>query len=200
MTDAQSKVFGAETRRLRKDAGIKTKEFAEYVGVSPQYITNVEGGHKRPSPQLAERIAEAFNLTVSDMLIPYNEREREARERFGKAIAKRRVEKGYSMSLVAGALGIPVAVYKEYEQGLCSICERHVEILHKLLVDDAKPQAEEPKPVEVIESKVSVVPIEICNVILEHITDLQVDKDIQKELWRYFSRVKLDADERRLFG
>lgn len=105
------------------------------------------------------------------------------------------------MSLVAGALGIPVAVYKEYEQGLCSIPERNMNTLYKLLSnDDVK--AEEPKPIEVkaVEEKAGDVPSEICDIILGHITDLKVDKDTQKKVWHYFSRVKLDAEERRLFG
>lgn len=199
MTSAQSEVFGAEMKRRREGAGMSTKEFASYVGISQAYVCNLESANRKPSPQLAERIAESFGVKVSDMLIPHSEREQEARVRFGKALAKHRAEKGYSMSLVAGALGIPVAVYKEYEQGLCSIPERNIDTLHKLLVADNKPQAEEPKP-EVTEDKATAVPMEICNIILEHVTDLKVDKDVQKELWRYFSKIKLDAEERRLFG
>lgn len=201
MTDAQGKVFGAEMRRLRKEAGLKTTEFAKYVGVTPTYISNLELGNRKPSPQLAERIANAFDLKVSDMIVSQTEREREARVNYGKALARRRNEKGYSMSLVAGALGIPVAVYKEYEQGLCSIPERNMNTLYKLLSnDDVK--AEEPKPIEVkaVEEKAGDVPSEICDIILGHITDLKVDKDTQKKVWHYFSRVKLDAEERRLFG
>lgn len=203
MTEAQSKVFGAEVKRLRRDAGLSISQFAEVIEISSSYVANIEGGHKKPSPQLADRIARTFNMTVEQMLTPQSEREREARINFGKAIAKRRNERGYSMSLVAGALGIPVAVYKEYEQGLCSIPERNIETLHKLLVDEHKPQAEEPKPVEPAEDSRDsgdAMPAKICDIILEHVTDLKVDKSIQKEIWHYFSRVKLDAEERRLFG
>lgn len=213
MTEAQSKAFGAEMRRLRKEAKLTATEFAKYLGVTPTYISNLELAKRKPSPQLAERIAETFDLTVSDMLTPYKEREQEARVRYGKAIALRRMKKGFSMSLVAGALGIPVAVYKEYEQGLCSITERHIATLNQLLGSDdepkaEEPKAEEPKPTEVVEEKavevvtvnLNDVPTEICDIILGHIADLKVDKDAQKKVWHYFSRVKLDAEERRLFG
>lgn len=43
-------------------------------------------------------------------------------------------------------------------------------------------------------------PSEVCEIILEHIKDLKVDKDTQKKVWLYFSKVKLDAEARRLFG
>lgn len=213
MTDVQSKAFGAEMRRLRKEAKLTTTEFGKYVGVTATYISQLERAMRKPSPQLAERIAGAFDLTVEDMLKPYSEREREARERYGKALMKRRTEKGFSMSLVAGALGIPVAVYKEYEQGLCSITERNMATLAALLGDDKKAEAEEPKSAdikvdeavedEVVESvggDVNAVPTEICDIILGHITDLKVDKDTQKKVWHYFTSVKIDAEERRLFG
>ena len=200
MTDAESEVFGAEMRRLRKEAKMTLTEFGKYVGVTPTYISNLELATRKPSPQLAEKIANAFDLKVSDMLVSQSEREQEARVRYGKALSKRRMEKGYSMSLVAGALGIPVAVYKEYEQGLCSIPERNIATLACLLSDDKETKVEEPKPIEVAKEVVSDVPTEICDIILGHITDLRVDKDTQKKVWHYFSKVKLDAEERRLFG
>lgn len=200
MTEAQGKIFGNEMRRLRKNAGLTVKGFAEYVGISATYVTNLELGYKKPSPQLAERIADTFDLTVSDMLIPHIEREIAEREKFGKVLAKHRAEKGYSSALVAGALGIPTSVYKEYEQGTCSITERNIATLNKLLgIGEEKPKEVEAVVKEVVEVKEDV-PTEICDIILGHVTDLNVDKDTQKKVWHYFSTVKLNAEERRLFG
>lgn len=200
MTEAQSKVFGAEMRRLRKEARLTTAEFAKYLGVSSTYISNLELANRKPSPQLAKRIAETFDLTVSDMLIPHTEREVAEREKFGKVLAKHRAEKGYSTALVAGALGIPTSVYKEYEQGTCSITERNLATLNSLLgIGEEKPKEVElvvEEPTEVKEE----VPAEICDIILGHITDLKVDRDTQKKVWHYFSTIKLSAEERRLFG
>ena len=197
MTAEQAAVFRKEMKRLRKEAGFTTKQFSEYIGVSQSYLINIESGNRKPSPQLAERIAEAFGITVNDMYISQDERVRAERERYGKELAFHRNRKGFSSKLVAGALGIPVEVYKEYEQGLCSITERNVVTLNALL--GIGESIDEPK-VEVAEKVEGDVSLEICNIILEHITDLQVDKDTQKKVWRYFTDMKIDADEHRLFG
>ena len=200
MTDAQSKVFGAEMRRLRKDAEMSTTEFAKYVGATPTHISNLELASRKPSPQLAERIANAFDMDVADMLTPHREKIAEERREYGRKITQARVKKGFSVSLMAGALGIPPTVYKEYEQGACSVCERHAETINSLLGI-----GEEEKETTPIEVKKAVeiednTPSEVCDIILEHITDLKVDKDTQKKVWLYFSNLKLDAEARRLFG
>ena len=195
MTDAEGKVFGKEMRRLRKEAGMSAKQFGEYIGVSQTHISQLECGHKKPSPQLAERIAEAFDTMVEDMLKPFDEKVEEERRAYGKELARRRTARGLSSATVAGALGIPVSVYREYEFGKCSITEREKELLDNLLNDKPK---EEPKK-EVL-PLAEDVPTDICDIILGHIKDLQVDADTQKKVWRYFSGAKLLAEERRLFG
>lgn len=201
MTDAQGKVFGAEMRRLRKKAGLTAKEFSDYVGISPNYVHNLECHSNKPSPQLAERIAKAFDVTVEDMLKPHAEMVAEERKAYGKELAKARAEKGYTASLVAGALGIAPAVYREYEQGLCSITERNVATLNTLLgIGEEEKEPEDATPVEVVEDNALDIPAGICDTILAHVTDLKVAKETQKEIWQYFSKVKLDAEARRLFG
>lgn len=197
MTDAQSKVFSAEMKRLRKEAGMTTKEFASYVGISQAYVCNIESASRKPSPQLAEKIANAFDKTVDDMFISKDDRAREFREKYGATLKSHREEKGLPCSMVAGALGIPPAVYKEYEQGLCSITDRNMEMLDKLLGIGEKPKVVETKVVVEVPAE---IPAKICNIILEHVRDLQIDESEQKEVWRYFSRARLDAEERRLFG
>jgi hypothetical protein len=103
------------------------------------------------------------------------------------------------MAVVAGALGIPLSVYKEYEQGLCSIKEREIDLLDKLLDMSKKPEVVEVEKEVVVKVPVEI-PAEICDLILTHIKDLQVDEATQKTVWRYFNNVKLDAEERKLFG
>lgn len=202
MTDAQSKAFGAEMKRLRKEAKLSTADFAKYMGISQAYVCNLESASRKPSPELAKRIADAFDSTVDEMCIPHSEKIAEERRAYGKKIREARRAKGYSVNLVAGALGIPPTVYNEYELGLCSITDRNIVTLNNLL-DIGKPKAEpkeEPKTEPKAEKVASETPTEICDIILEHITDLKVDKDTQKKVWHYFSRLKLEAEERRLFG
>ena len=199
MTDEQGKVFASEMKRLRGEAGLRQGEFADLVGISPSYANNLECGKRKPSPQLAEKIADAFSTTVAEMLgdKPDDDSVREIRIKFGKILKEHREAKGLPIAVVAGALGIPTSVYKEYEQGLCSITDREMDMLRRLLGIGEKPK--------VVEKTVTVeVPAEIrldmCDTILAHIKDLQISEDEQKEVWRYFKELKLNAEERTLFG
>ena len=197
MTSAQSEVFGAEMKRRREEAGMSTKEFASYVGISQAYVCNLESANRKPSPQLAEKIAEAFGTTINEMLVSADDRVKEFREKYGATLKKHRMEKGLPCTVMAGALGIPVAVYKEYEQGLCSITDGNMWTLDTLLGIGEKPKVVEK---EVVVEVPAEIPAEICNTILEHVRDLQVSEDEQRAVWRYFTGLKLDAEERRLFG
>ena len=203
MTDAEAKAFSAELKRLRAEAGLTGAAFGELAGCSGVYISQLERGMKKPSPQLAARIAEAFNTTVEDMIgktkvvEATDEQVWEIRKQYGKVLREHREAKCLSPATIAGALGIPPYVYREYEQGLCSITDREMDMLSKLLDIGEKPEVVvETKTVEVP----AEIPNEICDLILKHIKDLQIGEDEQKEVWRYFNKVKLDAEERRLFG
>lgn len=196
MTDAESKTFGAEMRRLRKETGMSTKQFGEYVGCAQTYVSNLECGNRKPSPQLAQRIADAFDLTVDDMLAPLNEKISEERREYGRELARRRTAKGLSSSVVAGALGVPLSVYREYEFGKCSITNREKMLLDSILGDKPQESKEQSESAPLTDS----VPLDICDIILGHIKDLQIDTEEQKKVWRYFSTAKLEAEERKLFG
>lgn len=197
MTDSEYGVFRKELKRLRRGEDLSGAAFGELVGCKAQHIYNVENGVRKPSPQLAERIADAFNVSVADMLVSHDDRTRAEREAYGRCLIKHRTDMGLSATVVAGALGIPLAVYKEYEAGLCSITDREIETLNKLLGIE-EPKAKEPEAVE--EKPDAEIPAEICDIILEHIKDLKVDADTQKKVWQFFSKAKMDAEERRLFG
>lgn len=202
MTDEQGKRFAAEIKRLRKEAGLTQEEFADLVGISQSYTNNLECGRRKPSPQLADKIADAFSTTTAEMLgakedKPDDDGVWEIRRKFGATIKSHREAKGLPIAILAGALGIPTSVYKEYEQGLCSITDREMDTLRRLLGIGEKPK--------VVEKTVTVevpaeVPVKICDIILAHIKDLQVSEDEQKEVWRYFKELKLNAEERTLFG
>lgn len=154
MTDAQNAIFGAELKRLRKQEKLSATAFGEL--------------ERKPSPELAERIADAFNVKVEDMLVTHDEKVWETRREYGKTIRERRRSKGLTVNVVAGALGVPTAVYKEYEQGLCSITEQQ-----KFALDTILGLNEEPKVIEkeIIVEIPAEIPTVICDVIMEHIKD-----------------------------
>ena len=200
MTDAQGKVFGTEMRRFRKEAGMNTVEFANYLGISPAYVSNIEVSNRKPSSALAERIADAFDTTVNEMLKPLDEKIAEERKAYGRELSLRRSAKGIPSQVIADALGIPLVVYREYELGKCSITDREKCLLDKLLGESEPKEPPKDEAAERNTPPADDVPIEICDAILEHIKDLKVDTDMQKKIWHYFSKAKMDAEERRLFG
>src|SRR5215217_1791822 len=59
--------FGYWLRRKRKSLDLTREELAERVGYSAATIRKIEDEERRPSAQIAERLAEIFN-------IPQNER------------------------------------------------------------------------------------------------------------------------------
>lgn len=194
-------VFGKEMRRLRKESGLKVKELAELVGVSDNYVSNIESPskNKKPSPQLAERIANVFDTTVEQMLNPKTNDDRvwEFRRNYGATLKEHREAKGLPSKVLAGAVGVPTQVYREWEQGLCSITDMQMAMLDRLLGIGEKPKV-------VAETKIvetpAEVPSEICDIILRHIKDLGDDVNEQKKVWRYFTDMRIAAEERELFG
>ena len=197
MTDAQNAIFGAELKRLRKQEKLSATAFGELVGVNAGHIYALETGKRKPSPELAERIADVFNIKVEDMLVTHDEKVWETRREYGKTIRERRRSKGLTVNVVAGALGVTTAVYKEYEQGLCSITEQQKFVLNTILGLNEEPKVIEK---EIVVEVPAEIPTVICDVIMEHIKDLQIDAEAQKKIWRYFRKVKLDEEEHRLFG
>lgn len=64
MTNPSS--FRAWLRRRRQERGLTQEDLGELAGYAAQTITKVEGGQRRPSPQLALRLAEALQLAPEE--------------------------------------------------------------------------------------------------------------------------------------
>jgi predicted ATPase/transcriptional regulator with XRE-family HTH domain len=54
--------FGRMVRQLRKEAGLTQEDFAEQVACSIETISKIERGERRPSRQVAERMAQVLSL------------------------------------------------------------------------------------------------------------------------------------------
>ncbi|NJO81530.1 MAG: helix-turn-helix domain-containing protein [Blastochloris sp.] len=54
--------FRAWLKRRRLERGLTQEELGELVGYAAQTITKIEGGKRRPSPQLARRLSEVLEL------------------------------------------------------------------------------------------------------------------------------------------
>lgn len=67
MADLQQ-TMGAVLRRERRDRQMTLKELAERSSLSVVYLGEIERGKKYPSALVLERLADALDLTVSDLL------------------------------------------------------------------------------------------------------------------------------------
>lgn len=60
---------GSAIRRARICAGFSGAELARHVGVTGPYLSTVERGHKKASPRLLKRIADATGKKVEDFVV-----------------------------------------------------------------------------------------------------------------------------------
>ena len=61
------KLLGKRIRELRKKIGLKQEQLAEYVGLEPTSISNIENGYNYPSIQNLEKITKALNTNFSNI-------------------------------------------------------------------------------------------------------------------------------------
>jgi len=59
-------LFRSWLRRRRLERGLTQEELGELVGYAAQTIRKIEGGQRRPSPQLALRLAEVLQITPEE--------------------------------------------------------------------------------------------------------------------------------------
>jgi len=62
------KVFAANVRRLRKDAGLSQEAFADFCGLHRTYIGSIERAERNVSIDNIERIAAALKLPGWELL------------------------------------------------------------------------------------------------------------------------------------
>nr|MBO2495054.1 transcriptional regulator [Clostridia bacterium] len=59
--------------QLRKRAGFETaKKAAKALGISNGMMYQMEGGYKKPSPDLALKMAKLFQCTLEEIFLPFN--------------------------------------------------------------------------------------------------------------------------------
>lgn len=60
--------FGRNLRKYRKQANLEQHELADKTGVNRGYISYIETAQKKPSLELAVRLAKAVGCTVDDLV------------------------------------------------------------------------------------------------------------------------------------
>ena len=69
--------LGRRIRMIRIEAGLSQALLAEFVDVSPQYISHIETGRKKASLEIIVRIAGVLNVSLDQLIIEntYNSRQ-----------------------------------------------------------------------------------------------------------------------------
>lgn len=71
---------------IRHYLNLTQPEFAEWLGVSPASIAQVEANHRNISESLAAKVARKFDVTDKDF-IEYRKRKAQTRDYFFKAMS-----------------------------------------------------------------------------------------------------------------
>jgi transcriptional regulator with XRE-family HTH domain len=60
-------LFGKRLRKIRRNKDLTQERLAEMLGVSVEFVSNMERGVNAPSFETIEKIAEVFNLPFSEL-------------------------------------------------------------------------------------------------------------------------------------
>ena len=63
------KNFGLAIKKLREETGLSQEKFALSIGMDRTYYASVEAGKRNISLQNIYKIAEGFNISVSDLFV-----------------------------------------------------------------------------------------------------------------------------------
>ena len=58
-------LFGKNLRKIRRREDLTQEKLAEILGVSVEFVSNMERGINAPSFETVEKIAQAFDLSVA---------------------------------------------------------------------------------------------------------------------------------------
>ena len=106
MADLQQ-TMGAVLRRERRERQLTLKELAERSSLSVVYLGEIERGKKYPSALVLERLADALDLNVSDLLELFADELRGVRQpqmAIGFMPQRRDVTPSASVSLTTGTI------------------------------------------------------------------------------------------------
>ena len=59
--------IGLRVKQLRKEAGLSQEALANLAEIDRTYIPSIEKGERNISIEIAEKIAAAFNITLSEL-------------------------------------------------------------------------------------------------------------------------------------
>jgi len=110
---------GAQIRKIRKDRGLSLADFAQKIGISTSYLSEIERGKKKPSLKTLNKIASTFNINKYNLLQQNGDNEERDKRplKLGEKIRLVREEKGLKLEEAAQKIGISTSYLSEIERG-----------------------------------------------------------------------------------
>jgi transcriptional regulator with XRE-family HTH domain len=68
------RLVGQNVRRIRHKKGLTQEQFAEISGLSQQYISGLEQGHRNPTVVTLHELATALGVSHMDLVKPKKQR------------------------------------------------------------------------------------------------------------------------------
>ena len=62
--------FGKRLRKIRREKDITQEQLAEIIGVTGEFISNLERGKSAPSFETVEKLAQALEVDVGEFFKP----------------------------------------------------------------------------------------------------------------------------------
>lgn len=111
-------------KQMRINKGYTQEELSNILGVSSNYIENIEGKGKKISSPLAQlKICNALDMSVKQINLLFGEKgtgllyHKTESEKFRKIIKERRQSKGYSLGQLGELVGCPANYINRIENG-----------------------------------------------------------------------------------
>ncbi len=68
----ESKNISSNLKQLREQRGLKQKFVAEKLGISPNYYSQIENGHRYPQVEHLLKLRDIFNVSLDDIFFKDN--------------------------------------------------------------------------------------------------------------------------------
>ena len=68
MSTVERQQLGLRVRTLRKEENLSLRKFSEMVGISKDYLVDIEFGRKSPTLDVLVKVAGGFGISLSELL------------------------------------------------------------------------------------------------------------------------------------
>ena len=113
-------MFFQRIKELRKEKGLTQKEISKFLGFSDRTVGYYETGQRTPPPDILEKLADYFGVSVDYLLGRTdinNAWSEEAGTTFAKRLKNLRISKGVTQEEISLVVGVPCHTISAYECG-----------------------------------------------------------------------------------